>query len=315
MRNVSSWSEYLPEGQIQSNGVSFETDCTTWSMLHCVETQVNYLYATGQLSTEAIQYFNSAGYIVNGKFKCSDLFNAILNGTSLTGNYQNTVQLSVLAVGLLPWNDLPLPAGEDWNQYMSTPITQEMKIKAQQIFKYLTITAKWVYGPVTREILSVAPVQLAIRLCQGYSTDNPVPACTDAPPQHVIMQYGLDGGIQIFDTILPFQKTLAADYGNFGVMQYIVTPVNPMQKPVYTFTATLQQGSTNSVEITALQTFLVWDGEMDASDICGIFGPLTLAAVNEFQVKYGIPAEVGLSSPTGIWGTHCISKANQLLTS
>ena len=57
------------------------------------------------------------------------------------------------------------------------------------------------------------------------------------------------------------------------------------------------------------------DKQSFSIDICGIFGPITLAAVNEFQVKYGIPAEVGMSSPTGIWGTHCISKANQLLTS
>lgn len=226
-RTVSDWTLYLPEGQKQTNGVQDEGDCATFSMIHTIETQINYDMAEGNYKPEAMEYFQSAGYLVEGKFKCSDLFNAIMNGTTQAGNTMLAVDLSVCAVGLLPWNDLPLPAGETWAEYMAkTSVTQEMKDKAVKILEYININPKWIYGLVTSQTLELAPVQLCISICPDYVTAPVVQACKQTP-QHCVMQYGLNGGQQIFDTILPFQKTFAADYPNFGVMQYVVTPNIP----------------------------------------------------------------------------------------
>lgn len=226
-QSVEDWAPYLPDGQRQSNGVSDEADCATFSMIHCIETQCNYLLSTSQFKPEALEYFDTAGYLVNGKFKFSDLFNAILNGTTQNGNTMLAVDLSVCAIGLLPWKDFPLPEGENWAQYMANSnVTQEMKDKAVKILDYINITPRWIYGPVTSETLATAPVQLSIAICPDYVTAPVVAACSQ-PVQHCVMQYGNKDGQEIFDTILPFQKTLATDYKNFGVMQYVVTPAIP----------------------------------------------------------------------------------------
>lgn len=221
------WKKYLPDGEPQTNGVQDTDSCTTFSALHCIETQLNMYLSEGKLSTDFMQFLNEKGYIQNGKVRFSALFNAILNGTTQAGNTMLAVDTSILAIGCIPETMLPIPAGEDFAQYMAMKnITQEMKITAALFLDFVNIRPKWIYSPVTSQTLATAPVQLSISLCAGYTTESVVSACNQIP-QHCIMQYGIDGGQQIFDTILPYQKILAADYGNFGVMQYVVTPAVP----------------------------------------------------------------------------------------
>ena len=221
------WTKYLPDGEPQTNGVQDTDACVTFSALHCIETQLNRYLATSQLSSDFLQFLNEKGYIQNGKIRFSALFNAILDGTTVSGNSMVAVDNSIIAVGLIPETMLPLPPGEDFVQYMNKAnITQEMKITAALFLDFVNIRPKFLYTPVTSQTLATAPVQLCIAICAGYTTEPVVGACTQLP-QHCVMQYGIDGGQQIFDTILPYQKTLAADYGNFGVMQYIVTPAVP----------------------------------------------------------------------------------------
>jgi peptidoglycan hydrolase-like protein with peptidoglycan-binding domain len=56
----------------------------------------------------------------------------------------------------------------------------------------------------------------------------------------------------------------------------------------YNFTVNLHYGDTGAA-VTALQTILIADGYLKISTPTGWFGPLTFAAVKEYQTANGIP--------------------------
>jgi peptidoglycan hydrolase-like protein with peptidoglycan-binding domain len=58
---------------------------------------------------------------------------------------------------------------------------------------------------------------------------------------------------------------------------------------VYNFTVNLRYGDTG-VDVTALQGILIADGDLHISAPTGWFGPLTFAAVKEYQAANGVPA-------------------------
>lgn len=323
IREVSDWSLYLPDGEPQSTPTGDSDACATFSgPEHCIETQINYELAQGNFSKEAVDYFTSAGYMVHGKFKCSAIFNAKMNGTTKDGNYMNTVADSVRLVGLLPEIDLPFPLNFSWSAFNNIVVTQAQKDKAQQILRYIKINYQWITEAVDSEILSLAPVQIATGICSGWNTDPVIMTC-DAPIAHCTMQYGLNNYSNklIRDTYAPYNKVLSNNYYIYAVMQYVISPITQplvIAKPFHLFNKRIVLGSSDTEEIKAIQAFLSWNLGADMFNpvyICGSFGPRTLAAVNAFQLKYEndilVPNE--LSSPTGVWGASCCKKANELL--
>lgn len=323
IRTVLDWSKYLPDGEPQSTPTGDSDECATFSgPEHCIETQVNYDIAEGNYSAEALAYFESAGYMVNGKFKTSAIFNAKMNGTDQTGNYMNTVAESVRLCGLLPDKDLPFPSKFTWTAFNALEITQAQKAKALESLKYILINYQWISEVVNSQILSLAPVQIATGVCSGWNTDPVVMACS-APIEHCTMHYGLDNYSNklIRDTYPAYDKVLSNGYQVYAAMQYIVTPLGQplvVAKPNHLFNEEVKEFSTNVAEVTAIQTLLAWDlgpTVFDPKYICGSFGPRTLAAINAFQLKYenDILVPDQLSNPTGFWGANCCKKANELL--
>lgn len=82
----------------------------------------------------------------------------------------------------------------------------------------------------------------------------------------------------------------------------------------YTFTKTMKFGDKNN-EVVALQTALKSIGLFPkAQAITGKFGPITLEAVKNFQLKYSneILKPAGLMSPTGFVGSFTLNQLNVL---
>lgn len=318
-RSVIDWSKYLPDPENQF-GVDESDECATFSgPEHCIEAQVNYDIAAGNYSTEALAYFTSAGYMMDGKFRTSSLFNAKMNGTTQQGNSFNTVAQSAHTVGLLPWNDLPMTPGFTWAQYEALVISPDQIEKAKKLLDYISIQYQWV-DTIDQDALSCAPIQIATAVCEGWFTDTPVKTCQQ-PVQHATMLWGLSGGYQIRDTYAPYDKLLARDYVIGEAMQYIVKPmpvyVSPY-RPNHTFNPqdALALGD-RGYEVREMHRMLAFEGLLSPKLIAGdprqaVFGQNTLNAVNALQAKYKdfILSPAGVSAPTGKAGYYTLSFLN-----
>lgn len=81
----------------------------------------------------------------------------------------------------------------------------------------------------------------------------------------------------------------------------------------YTFTKILKVGATGS-EVLALQKLLISQHVLPQDCATGTFGGLTLAGIHAFQNRFAadILMPLHLNTPTDIWGSACIAKANHL---
>src|ERR1700693_1228078 len=70
-REVMDWTSYLPIPETQKNVYFDTTACLTESAIHCIESQINFDIVNGRYSPAQMQYFTTAGYMQNGKFKAS----------------------------------------------------------------------------------------------------------------------------------------------------------------------------------------------------------------------------------------------------
>lgn len=317
-RSVPAWETFLAPGESQKT-LNMDTDeCTIYSGTHSIVAQINYDIIKGNYSSEAIDFFHAAGYMADGSFNVSELFNAKLAGTTREGTYMNAMGQSFRVDGLLPQADLPLPPKYTWDQFDALVITDAMKMKAKMILKYIEPEYQWIDGPVTVQHLMLAPVQIAVGVCPVWSVDKPIKACP-APMAHCVVLYDLNAGKHIQDTYVPFLKTLASDYLVYAAMQYLAFPrteIKTVTKPTGTFTTTLNYADMDSAEVTRVQQFLAWDGEIDVKYVCGVFGPRTLKAIKDFQYKYeyNILVPAGVVEPTGKWGNFTMAQANALLS-
>lgn len=224
LRNVIDWSTALPEGEIQRTTASDMMDCVTFSLVHCIETQINHDIAAGKYQQESLDYFQSAGYMQDGKFRISVRYSATMNGTTPSGQYMDVAGNGARHDGLLPDADMPMGTNMTWAEYYTQP-TAEQIAKAKLIYKYMDITYNWVTpGQIATALLN-APIQIAITCCPVWSIDNPIKKCT-GECQHCVMVYALDTvkDYEMLDHYLPFLKKLSSDYHIFGAMQYVVEP-------------------------------------------------------------------------------------------
>lgn len=295
---VTDWSEFVPEGEPQY-GQNFDTlSCVTFSALHIVEAQINWLISQDKVSQETLTWLTDNGYLTNNVIRLSKRFTAITSGTTKQGNYFAKVWDTIRKVGCIPDKDFPF-GGNTWDEYHDTAnITQAMKDKALKFLDFFDIKYEWVYNDyagmsvgersLTSKALKQAPLHIGI----------PIPA------GHAIMQYDLkESTYGVLDQYIPFKRDNSIDSPmiNFAVKGYVTTKTQPnIEKPKHTFTKSMVYGDRND-EVKWLQRCLIWEKLLKKDLDTGYFGTLTLRAVMAFQEKYAdkILKPIGLTKGTG----------------
>jgi hypothetical protein len=244
---AGDWSKWLPTREPQK--FKFDTnECSTISATKALEIQFNFL--RNDFSIEALQWFTANGYIDdNGNFNFSERFNGIMAGTSINGNSQNYVWESIRKVGLLPQKDLNYSYAQSENfltqwdmcedYYNPDVVTDFMKIKAKQVFRWITIQYEWVganskvstpYVAIVKA-LKQAPVQIGAPACPDWNSGDVHP-CGKTQAEHATTIYGWTlNSYKDFDHYNPYLKTLSTDYFIPYAIKAVVT-VNPVVKEV-----------------------------------------------------------------------------------
>lgn len=283
--SVVNYAKYLPNNEDQFNTKTDFLCCTTESMLHSIETQMNYLMAEGLLWDEAINFFRHNNCIVNGKFKFSVRYNAKMNGTDITkGQYQNVAGDHVRIDGLAADGSWPMSPTMTFEEYYS-PMYDSVRRIAQKALWFIQINYQWVDKKSVVGALSQGPVQIATAVCPGWDSGAVVPKCTGFPIQHATMAYGVDslGNIEDFDSYPPYTQKLSRDYDLPSNMQYLVTA-----RPI---TLRMDMQGTNVLD---MQERLMQLGYKISND--SFFGTQTLGAVVSFQKLHGLVAD-GIAGP------------------
>ena len=230
------WTPYLPADERQ-HGLYFDTKaCATFSALNVVEIQVNYMIANNLLPKRTLDFLTENGYIVDGKFECSDRFTAKMSGTTDKGNYLQRVWDSVKHDGLLPESDWGYPRRQrtpvfDWDDYYK-PIPQELKDKAKQLLNHFSFAYEWTFTNKTiaytdvelaelKKQLIQAPLHLAAPTCNWGS--GIIEPCGKIRASHATTIYKVDDYIYDFDHYDPVNKTLSLKYIMSYIMKGIVT--------------------------------------------------------------------------------------------
>lgn len=233
VRSIDDWAPFMPKQELQYG----YQNCVTFSGDHSIEAQVNADIARGKYSKEALDYFEEAGYMEDGKFRVSERYNSKMNGTTQEGQYMNVagdgwhnprlVQPLTMGHGLLPNKDWPLVQGMSWAQYYA-PIPAELIEKAKKIYRYLEVYWNWVDVRHIPKAVKNSPVQVAVAICDGWSGSSTVKACS-GPMQHCVTVYGIDsaGNYEIMDQLAPCMKKLSRDYKIFAAIQFVVRPTMP----------------------------------------------------------------------------------------
>jgi len=303
---TSDWKEYLPAIEKQYS-INFDTlSCTSFSFNNVVESQLNFMIAKGELSADSIKWLTDNGYIENGKVNLSDRFLAVMSGTTERGNDFRTVAECARTVGLIPEKDFPLGGNSFAEYHNKSLITQQMKDKASQFLKRIKISWEWLFfdsalgfneGVQVSGVIQETPVQIGITTPATHAT--------------MLFDYNKDTKwFKVFDTYDPFFFENYGDAYNpqIGLRVMCSAPVIIAPTPVpseFTFKNTLVVGSKGN-DVIQLQRVLISEGLMKVGLDTGNFGPITLQAVKNFQMKYGI-------RPTGNVGPITIAKLNSIL--
>lgn len=226
-RVVTDWNSSLPDGEWQRSNYRDFLDCVTMSAVHDIESQINYDISQGKYKQEALDYFQSAGYMENGKFSASVRYSAKRNGTTHDGQYLSKAGNGLRHDGILPNKDWPIDPSMSWEEYYKE-IPQELIDKALKIYDYMELPEyHWVDPYNIPSALLNAPVQVLIAMCDGWEANTTVKACA-AAASHCVLAYAEDdNGYQVLDHYVPFKKILASNYHIYGAMQYVVRPKIP----------------------------------------------------------------------------------------
>ena len=190
------WKEYKPSDEKQYADAKFDTmSCVAFSFLNVIETQINYFIKHEKLTQFQLKIISDAGFLVSGKFNCSDRFNAILSGTTTRGNTFQKVGDSVRHDGLIPEQDFPF-GGNNWSEYHNPYlITDGMKKKAKKIFEIFEFNYEWI----------------AINKISGALKECPLGIAIPSPnPSHAVE---LIESTHIFDTYPPYLYTIKTGIG------------------------------------------------------------------------------------------------------
>lgn len=249
-RNPSGdWQPYLPTAEMQI-GVYFDTmACVTFSALNSIETQLNFMLATGLIPKDKEAELRELGVLVGNQFNFSDRFTAKMSGTTKQGNYLVNVWDSIRNHGLVAESDWPYPREQrqpvfDWDDYYKE-IPQEVKDKALKLSKLgdiLDIKYEWLAAGVNatkeqiKSWLPMSPVQIATAVCPPWGGGAIVPSCSLAVAHATMIRNAPEVAIGIFDHYVPYEKQIANDYKipyALRGMVYMKQPVQPTIDPAF----------------------------------------------------------------------------------
>jgi hypothetical protein len=251
------WSGFLPTAEPQR--YKFDTnECTQLSGIHVVETQLNWLNKTGQLSAQALNFFTTNGYIDStGSFALSERFTAIDSGTNENGGSPWWFWQTISKHGILPRADLhyTLAQSEAFSTeadmcrdyYNPSVISQAMRNKAIQSLEYIAFQYEWLGGSsfssvtplaMMKSALQQAPLHIGVPVCEDvWNLANPnlsvVPFCGKDTADHCIMMYRIEGNgnFDILDHYPLYFKSLSSGYFIPQVILGIVTPLGVTPPP------------------------------------------------------------------------------------
>lgn len=257
------WRYYVSDSQEQL--LKYDTNaCSQLSPAKtAMEGQLNFLYQRDMLSADALSFFTTNGYIVNGYFYISHQFNAILDGTSINGNNPYNTAVSYKNDGIIPrlMLNMTVLQSEQYNSqteqdaafYAQSNITPSMIALGKQSLQYIQIAYQWINDDngqssplsILSNVIRQAPLIYGIPIPADVSNYNETLVKWDGGKslEHCVGGTFVDSTpnapfpIYIEDNYIPFQKQLSSDYWISQVLQIVVTPVSvPMLSPVLSLT-------------------------------------------------------------------------------
>jgi hypothetical protein len=244
---TGNWYLYLSQKQPQKYG-QFETN-NCWNLAHIndIETQLNFLFDTGQFPQESINWFKDNGYFDSSmRFDLSEQFIGIISGARDNGNDQiEGWRLSKLN-GILPRKDLAYTDDQAYqftsqeafaNDYFNPArIKPEMRQKALDSLKYIAIAYEWLgkrwQTPNLTDMKATllnSPLQIGVPVPKDVNTWNKETVIYDGSKtaDHSILNYFIeaDGKYTTRDQYNPFDKSLDKKYYLPLVTHGVVTPI------------------------------------------------------------------------------------------
>jgi hypothetical protein len=218
------------------NKLGIETSgCVSWTACQCIEEWLNGLIRLQLMPQSNLQWLLDNNYIVNGLVVVSKVFIWIESGTTQNGNDFTSVGDAIRKYGLIPESMLPFnpQASDTWTSLRNQTISQACLDMGQEFLKRFDVGYYYVNGSNWGAELPDGPIQIAIPVCPGYNTSDPIQAC-GLPEEHSVMIDYMNGNEpQIVDHYAPEIKDLASNYPIMASMQWVVTPKqvtnNPMQ--------------------------------------------------------------------------------------
>lgn len=309
------WRQYESPGEWQKDmAANFETDaCVSFSANDALQTMMNWLIATDQISVADLSWLKTNGYVdSNNKTHFSDRFTAMKSGTTeALGNSLPNVAACIAKYGLVPESLWPFPTAaieaspaNAWAIYYSTipanvaELGLEFLARFQVQNEWVTYTGAPATEATLQNALKIAPLQIATAVCPPWNTANVIQGCGGGTAHATMLDYADTTAYYILDHYVPFDKRLALNYTIGYAMRLVIGPVASKTPAApsftYTFNTNLTYGAPAGGDVTELQKALQFLKDPQTSQpymtpgVFGPFGPQTAVALSAFQKDHGI---------------------------
>ncbi|MEK7578562.1 MAG: hypothetical protein AAB456_02490, partial [Patescibacteria group bacterium] len=229
-RNLKrDWREFRSRPERQ-NYIEFDaTNCTSHTITNLWESTANWMLANNLWPEDALKFWNTNEYIVNGKFEISERFLTKMSGNTRQGNYFYKVFDCVRKDGVVPESKWFYQVGMNWDNFYAEP-AEEIKLLGRESLKYFNllyesipaINPKYAVDLLFKG-LEHAPIAIGIGTCSPW--DESVPACGMSPNHAVLLDHIEDKAFNIFDSYDPVSKTLEAGYPIYTAYKGILYPI------------------------------------------------------------------------------------------
>jgi hypothetical protein len=238
---TNPWLSFFPTYENQRWGNWDSDDCWCLSAVQNATFNLNWILKNNMFGTEALNFWNSNGFIVNGTFQLSELFHEILCGNLDNGGTSPEAWQSFQARGFIPRSMLnysqvlaqndptDLIFIEDY--YNTSRVTPAMLALGQQSLKYISIAYQSLSANtmIMQAALQQAPLNIGIPVEPTQWNQVNVPLNTSKLYCHEVSLYWInpDNSLCINDQYQPNPKVLAAGYSIGPVTQGIINAVAP----------------------------------------------------------------------------------------